>query len=342
MSVEGRKPTLQAVGWLRDMYKAKLLDLNPPYQRRSVWNSTYKQFFIDTVLKNYPVPPIFVNMEVTGTGATIYHVIDGKQRLTAILEFLEDRFPISKEKFSPPNLAGKYFSELEPITQKSIYGYFLPFEFFTDANLEEVTEIFDRFNRNVARLTEQELRNARYAGDFITLMEQLADEPFWKTKKFFSLADIRRMRDVEFVSVLFVLEMRGILEGDDLDSFYADYNEGVPDKSEHISRFRAVLTAVERLDPLLPGTRFRNKADFYSLFSALLDFTEDLEVIDYERTTTALLQLASDVDEVPKLEDLANVREDALAYSQAVRAGTTKQENRLKRKEILLRQVVRR
>ena len=188
MSVEGRKPTLQAVGWLRDMYKAKLLDLNPPYQRRSVWNSTYKQFFIDTVLKNYPVPPIFVNMEVTGTGATIYHVIDGKQRLTAILEFLEDRFPISKEKFSPPNLAGKYFSELEPITQKSIYGYFLPFEFFTDANLEEVTEIFDRFNRNVARLTEQELRNARYAGDFITLMEQLADEPFWKTKKFFSLA----------------------------------------------------------------------------------------------------------------------------------------------------------
>ena len=302
MSVEGRKPTLQAVGWLRDMYNAKLLDLDPPYQRRSVWNNAYKQFFIDTVLKNYPVPPIFVNMEVTGTGATIYHVIDGKQRLSAILEFLEDGFPISKESYSPQNLAGKYFSALELTTQKSIYGYFLPFEFFTDANLEEVTEIFDRFNRNVARLTEQELRNARYSGEFISLMEQLADEPFWKAKKIFSLADIRRMRDVEFVSVLFVLEMHGILDGDDLDSYYADYDEGVPDKTEHLTKFRGVLTAVERLGPLLPGTRFRNKADFYSLFSAVLDFAEDLEVIDYERTTAALLQLASDVDDVPKLD----------------------------------------
>src|SRR5208282_5887492 len=277
MSVEGRKPTLQAVGWLRDMYNAKLLDLDPPYQRRSVWNNAYKQFFIDTVLKNYPVPPIFVNMEVTGTGATIYHVIDGKQRLSAILEFLEDGFPISKEKYSPQNLAGKYFSALELTTQKSIYGYFLPFEFFTHANLLEFTKILDRFNRNVARLTEQELRHARYSGEFISLMEQLADEPFWKVKKIFSLADIRRMRDVEFVSVLFVLEMHGILEGDDLDSYYADYDEGVPDKSEHVTRFRGVLTAVERLDPLLPGTRFRNKADLYSLFSALLDFADDLD-----------------------------------------------------------------
>src|SRR5207244_2888507 len=113
----------------------------------SVWNRSFQQFFIDTVLRNYPSPPIFVNMEVTAAGASLYHVIDGKQRLLAILNFLEDKFPISNEKYSVPGLAGKYFSQLDPETQKKIYGYFLPFEFFTEVD-EEVTEIFDRFNRN--------------------------------------------------------------------------------------------------------------------------------------------------------------------------------------------------
>ena len=122
MSIKDRRPTLQAVGWVRDMHRAKLLDLDPPYQRRSVWNKGFKQFFIDTVLRDFPCPPIFVNMEVTASGASLYHVIDGKQRLLAILDFLEDKFPISKEKYSLPNLAGKYFSQLDPETQKKIYG----------------------------------------------------------------------------------------------------------------------------------------------------------------------------------------------------------------------------
>lgn len=118
------------------MYRAKLLDLDPPYQRNSVWNRSFKQFFIDTVLRNYPCPPIFINMEITESGATLYHVFDGKQRLLAILEFLDDRFPIAKEKYSFPNLAGNYFSQLDPDTQKRIYGYFLPFEFFTEVDEE--------------------------------------------------------------------------------------------------------------------------------------------------------------------------------------------------------------
>jgi hypothetical protein len=65
MALKDRKSTIQAIGWVRDMEQAKLLDLNPPYQRRSVWNKDYKQFFIDRILRNYPIPPIFVNLEVT-------------------------------------------------------------------------------------------------------------------------------------------------------------------------------------------------------------------------------------------------------------------------------------
>ena len=59
-----RRSTIQSIAWVRDMQRARQLDLDPPYQRRSVWNREYKQFFIDTILKNYPVPPMFVNVEV--------------------------------------------------------------------------------------------------------------------------------------------------------------------------------------------------------------------------------------------------------------------------------------
>ena len=88
MSVKERRPTTQPIGWVRDMSKAKLLNLSPRFQRRSVWNREFQQYFVDSIFKNYPVPPLFVNLEVTTDGTTIYHVIDGKQRLTAILEFL--------------------------------------------------------------------------------------------------------------------------------------------------------------------------------------------------------------------------------------------------------------
>jgi len=60
-----------------------------------VWNREYKQFFVDTIIKNYPVPPIFINVEVQSDGSSVYHVVDGKQRLLSILEFLEDKIPVA-------------------------------------------------------------------------------------------------------------------------------------------------------------------------------------------------------------------------------------------------------
>lgn len=341
MPIRERPSTSQSIGWVRDMHRAGQLDLDPPYQRRSVWNRDFKQFFIDTILKNYPIPPIFVNMEVREDGTTIYHVVDGKQRLLSILEFLEDRFPVSTKRYSPPNLAGKYFSQLERSTQRSFYSYFLPFEFFTEITEAEVTEIFERFNRNVQRLNDQELRHAKYGGEFIARMENLADEPFWGDLGMFGKADIRRMRDVEYVSVIFSLTMHGIEDGDNLDQYYADYDDETPNVGEHLERYGAVKSMFVRLQDVIRQTRFGNRADFYSLWSALLEFANNPDAIDYSQTAEKLCEFAGKVDSVPKLKDPAEAGEDAAAYSQAVRAGTTKQPNRERRKQILLKYIVR-
>ena len=322
------------------MYRSSQLDLDPPYQRRSAWNEEFKKFFIDTVLRNYPIPPIFVNVEVKDDGSSTYFVVDGKQRLLAILEFLDDKFPISRKSYSQPTLAGKYFSQLDATTQKSFYSYFLPFEIFTELSEEDVNAIFDRFNRNVARLNRQELRHARHNGEFIRLMEQLSDESFWRDLHMFGIADIRRMKDVEYVSELIILTMVGIQDrsDDQLDSYYADYDEEFSKASEVVDKYQVVRSMALRLGTDIHSTRLiTNKADFYTLWSTLLDFYDSPDEIDYGTTSQNLVNFTKKVDEVPNLEDTSLLGDDAVNYSQAVRAGTTKQPNRQRRKEILLR-----
>ena len=106
-----RRPSPQTIAWFVDLFHGKQLDLDPPYQRRSVWNTSYKQYFIDTILKNYPSPQIFLDVEITRGGRTIYHVVDGKQRLSAILNYMNEKFSTS-QKYSgatphhPPMVRG--------------------------------------------------------------------------------------------------------------------------------------------------------------------------------------------------------------------------------------------
>lgn len=174
-----RRPSPQTIAWFVDLYHGEQLDLSPPYQRLSVWNLEYRQYFIDTIMRNYPSPQVFLDVEITDGGRTLYHVVDGKQRLSAILDYLNDEFSTS-QKHSGVTLGDKYYSDLPADVKNRFLRYIIPVEFLENAEDAELQAAFDRLNRNVAKLNAQELRNARYSGVFISLMEALADDPFWK------------------------------------------------------------------------------------------------------------------------------------------------------------------
>src|SRR4051812_28907207 len=87
-----RRQNFQTIAWFNDQHQRKRLNLNPPYQRRSVWNEAFKQAFVETILLGYPAPPIFLYEEIDDNGQATYNVVDGKQRLNTVFEYREGLF----------------------------------------------------------------------------------------------------------------------------------------------------------------------------------------------------------------------------------------------------------
>lgn len=92
-----RRSSPQDISWFLDLRRGKQLDLNPPYQRRSVWNARDRRFFLDTVFRGYPCPPIFLHKSVGVSDQAIYSVVDGKQRLQTLFAFVDGEVSIAHD-----------------------------------------------------------------------------------------------------------------------------------------------------------------------------------------------------------------------------------------------------
>ncbi|MBK9722146.1 MAG: DUF262 domain-containing protein [Saprospiraceae bacterium] len=74
------------------------LELNPKFQRRSVWTDTARSYLMDTIVRGKPIPKVFIRQKLNvQTRKSIREVVDGQQRLRTILSYLKDGFVISKK-----------------------------------------------------------------------------------------------------------------------------------------------------------------------------------------------------------------------------------------------------
>jgi len=328
-----RDSNFQMLSWFTDQYRMGNLDMEPPYQRKSVWNNDYKVYFIDTILRNFPCPTIFLAVEISPSGLTKYHVVDGKQRLLTVFEFVNDEFATSPStKYSDPNYADKYFSQLPEEIKPKFWGYKFTIEYLKDTNSAELNQSFDRLNRNVARLNAQELRHARFAGAFISYVTQLADDPFWKNMGQLTLSRIRRMLDIEYVSEIFLVVMHGIKDGrEHLDGYYAAYDDEIPSLEENRGKYEVCKSAIANLD--IFRTRYRNLADLYSIWSTmakLYDENDGKLELDIEKTRENLMEFAQKVKEDAEEKKVQDYKLAVLQASNSL-ASRQKRENILKK-----------
>ncbi|MFB2778177.1 DUF262 domain-containing protein [Shewanella mangrovisoli] len=217
-------------------YQLNKYDFAPGYQRDSVWSSEKQSFLIDSILKNIPIPPIFLHLKIDdNTGKTSFAVIDGKQRLTSIIAFINGDIPSSSEGEDSPlyieKLAGLEFKDLdqEDLTdvRRDFWRYSIPIEYIDSDDKATIDAIFDRLNRNGEPLEGQELRRANYYGSsLLNFIEEMANNAFWKIR--LKDVDVKRMEDREFISeILFYTLENTPLKSDqqELDNLYRKHRD---------------------------------------------------------------------------------------------------------------------
>lgn len=237
-----RRPTTVDLSWFLDLHKNSQLDLEPSYQRRSVWTGNDRRYFLDTIFRNYPSPAIFLHKSIEDDGTVTYHVVDGKQRITTILQFVENKLYLPKD-FGDERLNGRRWRQLEPPLRKIFWNYPIPIEQIDAIQGPTIQEVFARLNKNSRKLTRQELRHARFDGWLIEFLENEVLGPEWHQFRVRTTVKEKRMLDVQNLSELFEVVARGHVVGfdqDKLDELYAEFDE--PDSQETEADTEALLT----------------------------------------------------------------------------------------------------
>lgn len=165
-------------------YAANRFLVNRRYQRKLVWSIEEKRAFIDSLRQNFPVPLILL-ADVSHESIDRFEIIDGMQRLNAIMSFIEGEFEVDGKFFDLEAMAETKLSldqkKIEQRTPKlereicvKIVGYSLPLTVYPTAADSQVDEIFRRINSYGKHLSRQELRVAGVTSSFAQLVRSIA------------------------------------------------------------------------------------------------------------------------------------------------------------------------
>lgn len=225
-----RHETAFTIATLWEFKSLGKINLDPKYQRSSeVWSEEKQSFLIDSLVKNFPIPPIFLHEFIDqNSGKTKYDVIDGKQRLTSIFKFIEGILALpedcSDDGYCDEALNGTNFQDWDKDEYSDVKREFWQYQInivFIDSDEEEtINDVFDRLNRNGEPLTAQEFRKAMYSQyDLYKLLTDLSSiSPF---DKILIRLDKNRYEDIEYCSELFF----SIVEGKVIDSNKSQLDE---------------------------------------------------------------------------------------------------------------------
>ena len=158
-------------------------------QRGHVWDRKRQSLFIDSLIRNYPVPAIYtIKTDIDAPegckkGSKVFDCIDGKQRCEAIRAYLNGEYalvglePYTDSTGNEVDLNGLTFFELDEELRDAITDYTMTVYFFTDITDDEISDMMSRLN-NGKPLTGVE--NARIKAKKLSVIKKLADTELFK------------------------------------------------------------------------------------------------------------------------------------------------------------------
>jgi hypothetical protein len=345
------RPENRTITDLANLHDHGLLNLEPGFQRRSVWTPRDRSKLIESILRNYPLPAVFLYRREEN-GQIIYDVIDGKQRIESILMFmgkLRGRYGLKTELLGSEETEWWDWNRLRNRKlQHLVTGYRIP-AIEVDGDISDIIDIFVRINSTGKALTPQEKRRANYynKSPFLKEADKLAHryQRYFLDLQILSAGQITRMKNVELTCEL----MLSIHQGDvinkkaALDKVMKEGRLNVREIAAASKKTTTALNRVRRMFPNLYSTRFNKITDFYSLVVLVARFEDQGFILtDRKRNRLAwdlLVVFSNGVDNLreshKKLAVIKPAQDLYRQYLQTVLQATDEYSQRKAREDIL-------
>lgn len=223
------------------MYMKNQIDINSDFQRGEVWSNKAQTLFIDSLIKQLPIPSMCISLDIKTQKRL---VIDGLQRITSIIKFLDENkdWKMSKTDDVDNRISGKKVSEIkeknsslfEIMENMTIPITILRCDYSNKEHMKYLFQIFYRLNTGGNKLFNQEIRNCIFQGNFNSLLKKLAQTEGWykfaNTSK--EKVDKARFNNEERILRFFAFYNKYNNYSGKLASFLNDYMEDNKELSE--------------------------------------------------------------------------------------------------------------
>ena len=255
------------------------INVDAEYQRGKVWSRPQQALLIDSILRGFDIPKIFLRKRPDGS-SHLFDVIDGKQRLTAIWRFVSNDFRLLRNGGSFPDLGslgGKCWSELPNDAKDRLQFANITVSKIEDATEAEIHELFLRLQRGEP-LNAAERRNAISGPIRNFVADELARHPLW-SKTGFRAARFGLHEHAAIVLALVSNNGPTGLKGADLQKLYEDMD--FDPNGEIACRAIRLLDTMKDIAELGSG-QIRTRWGLVDLLIVLMKFEEEERVVNPE------------------------------------------------------------
>jgi hypothetical protein len=321
-----------------------LLELSPEFQRRAVWSEKAKSYLIDTIIRGKPIPKLIMTQDLRKS-RNIRVVVDGQQRLRAVLEFIEGNFKISRAHNR--DFAGYRFSDLPPDIKNDFMKYEIGVDILFDQTYEEILDIFARVNTYSVKLNTQELLNAQYLGFFKQSAYRLGYKYviYWIESGIMTNSTVSRMAEAELASDLLVAMVGGVQSNKSISSYYKKFEDDFNGLEEIEDKFDEVMSYIGEIykPSVLKVNNFSRIQLFYSLFCSIAHALYGLKnmeaVIRPPITKASIGRIRNVLDEISVKFDEDYQSERYQAFIDASRRATTDTGRRIARSQFICEEI---
>jgi hypothetical protein len=324
------------------------IKLDPPYQRMGgVWTLEKKQLLIDSIINDYDIPKIYFHIfdrEQKRQHGYSYAVIDGRQRLETIWEFIDGEFSLSKDfefqRYPEIKLAGLGYNDIAqsyPKVKIFFDSFVLPVIGVETDDEDLIEDMFSRLNEAVP-LNAAEKRNA-LGGGFVKAIRELSDHDLFVSKVSFAN---KRFQHRE-VSARFLLVEHSLTTQNKIVDTKKVYLDGLAKSygTGHDAQVNALLdsavTIVDAMnsvfikgDPLLRSQG--NMVVYYLLFRTALSCSRLNKIT--RAGLLAFIQKLND-NRIAAAKDYENASFELLEYDRLTQQGTNDASNIRERFSVL-------